>query len=121
MRKWSPTSSLFRQPITHIHQNLNFLILYSPIQRHTDPMGLIHMPAGEDARFLPEGANQSGVTFEIGYTDLTLASQAQILSGDVHDHGEPLPAPIVPEHKKTGIFGEEMLSLCAVDFSYAGF
>ena len=77
-------------------------------------MGLIHVPPGEDARFLPEDANQSGVAFEIHHTDFILASQTQILSGDVHNHGKPLPVPIVPEHQKTGIFGEEMLALNAV-------
>ena len=33
------------------------------IQRHTQPMSFIHMPAGEDTRFLPERPNQSGVAF----------------------------------------------------------
>ena len=78
------------------------------------------MPAGEDTRFLPEGADQSGVTFEIDHTDLTLASQAQILSGDIHDDGKPFLVPIVPEHQKAGIFGKKMLAICAVDFSYVG-
>ena len=106
--------SLFCQFIAHIHQKLDLLILYSSIQRYAQPMGFIHMPAGEDTRFLPEGTDQSGVTFEIGHTDLTLASQAQILSGDVHDHGEPLSVPIVTEDQKAGIFGEEVLALRAV-------
>ena len=69
------------------------------------------MPPGEDARFLPEGANQSGIAFEIHNTDCILTGKFQILSGDVHNDGEPLPVPIVAEHQKTGIFGEEMLAL----------
>ena len=77
-------------------------------------MGLIHVPAGEDARFLPEGANQSGIALEIHYADFTLTGQAQILSGDVHNDGKPLPVPIVPEHQKTGILGKEMLADRAV-------
>ena len=83
-------------------------------------MGLIHMPAGEDARFLPERADQSGIAFEIHYTDFTLTGQAQILSGDIHDDGEPLPVPIVPEHQKTGILGKEMLALRAVSVRQIG-
>ena len=74
-------------------------------------MCLIHVPAGEDARFLPEGANQSGIAFEIHHTDFIIAGQTQILSGDVHDHSEPLPVPIVAEHQKTGILGKKMLAL----------
>ena len=70
-------------------------------------MCLIHVPAGEDARFLPEGANQSGIAFEIHHTDFIIAGQTQILSGDVHDHSEPLPVPIVAEHQKTGILGKK--------------
>ena len=81
---------LLRQFITHIHQKTNLPILNSPIQRHTEPMGLIHMPTGEDARFLPKGANQSGVAFEMHHTDFTLSGKFQILSGDVHDYGEML-------------------------------
>ena len=77
-------------------------------------MILVHMPAGEDARFLPEGANQSGITFEIHYTDFSLTGEFQILSGNVHNDGKPLPVPIVAEHQKTGIFGKEMLALNAV-------
>jgi len=105
---------LFRQFITHIHQELDLLVLHSPIQCHTEPMGLIHMPAGEDARFFPESANQSGIAFEIHYTNFIISGQTQILSGDAHDHGKPLPVPIVPEHQKTGILGKEMLTLNAV-------
>ena len=63
-------------------------------------MGLIHVPAGEDARFLPEGANQSGIAFEIHDTDFIVAGKIQILSGDVHNDSKPLSVPIVPEHKK---------------------
>jgi len=69
------------------------------------------MPAGEDTRLLPKGADQPGITFEIHYTDFTLTRQSQILSGDVHDDGKPLFAPVVPEHQKTGIPRKEMLSL----------
>ena len=77
-------------------------------------MGHIHVPAGEDTRFLPERADQSGIAFEIHYTDFTLTGQAQILPGDVHNDGKPLPVPIVPEHQKTGILGKEMLADRAV-------
>ena len=84
-------------------------------------MGLIHVPTGEDARFLPEGANQSGIAFEIHHTDFIIAGHSQILSGDVHDHGKPLLIPVVAKYQKAGIFGEEMFALCAVDFSYVGF
>ena len=103
MRKWLTTSSFFRQFITHIRQKLDLLILHRAIQRHTQPMGLIHVPAGEDARFLTEGANQSGIAFEIHNTDFIIAGQSQILSGDIHNDGKPLPVPIVPEHQKAGI------------------
>lgn len=77
-------------------------------------MSLVHVPAGEDARLFPEGGNQSGITFQVHHTDFTPAGQTQILSGDIHDHGKPLPVPIVPEHQKTGIFRKEMLALNAV-------
>lgn len=116
-----PTSSFFRQFITHIHQKLNLLIFHRTIQRNTQPMGLIHVPAREDSQFLPEGANQSGITFKIHHTDFTLVGQAQILSGDVHDYSKPLPVLIVPEHQKAWILGEEMLALCTIDFRYVGF
>ena len=77
-------------------------------------MGLIHVPAGEDARFLPERADQSGIAFEIHHLCLALASQSQILSGDIHNDRKPLPVSIMPEYQKTGILGEEMLALRAV-------
>ena len=114
------SASPVRQFITHIHQELDLLIFHRTIQRHTQPMGFIHMPAGENARFLPEGANQSGITLEVHNTDFTLAGQAQILSGDIHDHGEPFPVPVVPEHQKAGIFGKEMLALNAVGVRQIG-
>ena len=84
-------------------------------------MGFVHVPAGEDARLLPEGADQPGIAFEIHHLCLALAGKFQIPSGNVHDHGKPFPVPIVPEHQKAGIPGKEMLSLCAVDFSYGSF
>ena len=102
------------QFITYIHQELDYLIIHHTIQCHTQPMGLIHVPTREDARFLPEGANQSGIAFEIHHTDFTVAGKFQILSGDVHNDGKPLPVPIVPEHQKTGILGKEMLADRAV-------
>ena len=105
---------LFRQLITHIHQELDLLTLHRAIQCHTDPIGLIHVPAGEDARIFPEGANQSGITFQIHHTDFALAGKFQILSRDIQNDGEPLPVPIVPEHQKAGILGKEMLSLRTV-------
>ena len=77
-------------------------------------MGLAHMPPGEDTRFLTERANQSGIALEIHHLCFALAWQTQILSGDVHDHGKPLPVPIVPEHQKAGILGKEILALNAV-------
>lgn len=40
MRKWITHFLIFRQFITHIPQKLDLLILYSPVQRHTQPMGL---------------------------------------------------------------------------------
>lgn len=114
MRKWSHTSSFFSEFITHIHQKLDFLIFYRTIQRHTQPMGLIHMPAGEDTRFLPERANQSGITLEIHHTDFTFACKPQILFGDVHNDGKPLPVPHMPEHQKIRIPGEKILTGGAV-------
>ena len=110
MRKWSPTSSFFRQLITHAHHELNLLVLYRTIQRHANPMGLIHVPAGEDARFLPEGADQSGITFQIHHTDFAVPGQTQIFSRDVHNDGKLFAAPLVPEDQEVGIFGEEILS-----------
>ena len=83
-------------------------------------MGLVHMPAWEGAGFLPEGADQSGIAFEIHHTDFTIAGKFQILSGDVHNDGKPLPVPIVPEHQKTGILGKEMLALNAVGVRQIG-
>ena len=114
MRKWLTTSSLFRQFITHINQKLDLLILRRAIQCHTQPMGLVHVPAGEDTRFLTEGTDQSGVTFKVHHTDFTPAGQTQILSGDVHNDGKPLPVPIVPEYQKAGILGKKTLALNAV-------
>ena len=113
-------ASPFCQLITHIHQKPNLLILHRTIQRCTQPMVFVHVPAGEDARFLPEGADQSGITLEIHHTDFTIAGQTQILSGDVHDHGEPLPVPVVPEDQKAGILGKEMLALNAVSVRQIG-
>ena len=114
------SASPVRQFITHIHQKLDLLILYRAIQRHTEPMSLIHMPAGEDARFFPEGADQPGIAFEIHYTSFIISGQTQILSGDVHDHGKPFLVPAVPEHQKVGIFGKEMLALNAVGVRQIG-
>ena len=111
---------LFRQFITHIHQELDPLILHGPIQYHTQPMGLIHMPAGEDSRRFPEGANQSGIALQIHDTDFALAGQTQILSGNIHDHGEPFPVPTVPEHQKTGVLSKKMLSYSTVGICQAG-
>ena len=85
----------FRQFITHIYQELDLLIIHRAIQRHTQPMSFVHVPAGEDARFLPERADQSGIAFEIHHTDFTLAGKFQILSGDIHDHGKPLSVEFV--------------------------
>ena len=83
-------------------------------------MGLIHVPTGVDTRFLTERANQSGIAFEIHHLCLALAGQSQILSGDIHDDGEPLPVPIVPEHQKAGILLKEMLALNAVGVRQIG-
>ena len=108
------SASPFRQFKTHIYQKLDLFILHACPQRHAQPMGLIHMPAREDARFLPEGTNQSGIALEIHHTEFALAGQSQILSGDVHDDRKPLSVPFVAEHQKTGILGKEMLALNAV-------
>ena len=102
------------QFITHIYQELDLLIIHRAIQRHTQPMSFVYVPAGEDTRFLPKGADQSGIAFEIHYTDFTHTGQSQILSGDVHNDGKPLSVPIVPEHQKAGILGKEILALNAV-------
>ena len=104
----------FRQFITQIHQNLDILILHSPIQRHGEPMGLIHVPAGEDARLHVERSDQSGISFEIHHTDFTITLKSQIFSGDVHEDGKPLLVPRVPEHLNIGILGKQMLAVRAV-------
>ena len=74
------------------------------------------MPPGENTRFFPERADQSGIAFEIHHTDLTLAGQAEILSGDVHNDGKPLLVPMMAKHLKAGIPGKKMLSGGAVGF-----
>ena len=73
-------------------------------------MGLVHMPAGEDSRLFPEGADQSGIAFQIHHTDFAVARKFQILSGDIHDDGKPLLVPVVPKHLKAGISGKEILA-----------
>ena len=83
-------------------------------------MGLIHVPAGEDARFFPEGTNQSGIAFEIHHLCLTFASQARILSGDVHNDRKLRLVPIVPEYQKAGMLGKEMLTGGAVSIGQTG-
>ena len=83
-------------------------------------MCLIHVPAGEDARFFPKRANQSGVAFEVHHTDFSLARQTQILSRSVHDHSEPLSISSVPEHQKAGILGKKTLALNAVGVRQIG-
>ncbi len=66
-------------------------------------MGLVHMPAGEDARLHAKRADEPGVAFEIYHLCFVFARKSQILSGDVHEDGEPLPASCMPEHLKVGI------------------
>lgn len=77
-------------------------------------MGLVHMPAGEDARFHAEGADQSGIAFEIHNTDFTITSQTQILSGNIHEDGKPLLIFRMPEYQKVQIPGEKIFSGDAV-------
>ena len=105
---------LFRQLITHIHQELDLLILHRAVKCYGEPMGFDHMPTGEVVGFFPEGANQSGIAFEIHHADIAIIGKAQILSGDIQNDGEPLPVPIVPEHQKAWILGKEMLADRAV-------
>ena len=83
-------------------------------------MGLIHVPTGEDARLHSERANQSGIAFQIHDTDFSLAGQTQILSGNIHDHGEPFPVSTVPEHQKTGVLSKKMLSYSTVGIYQVG-
>ena len=83
-------------------------------------MGLIHVPTGEDARLHSERANQSGIAFQIHDADFSLAGQTLILSGNVHDYGEPLPVSTMPEHQKVGVPGEKMLSGGAVGICQVG-
>lgn len=71
-------------------------------------MGLIHVPAGEDTRFLPERANQSVVAFEVHHTDFSLGGQTQILSGNVLDYSKPLLVPVVTQYMKAGMPGEKI-------------
>ena len=106
--------------ITHIHQKPDFLILHSPIQRNTQPMGLIHVPAGVYARFLPEGANQSRVTLEIHHLYFAFAGKFQILSGDIHNHSKPLFVPTVAKHQEAWIPGKKILTGGAVSIRQVG-
>ena len=71
----------FSSTHTHIHQKRDFLIIHRTIQCHDQPMGLIHVPTGEDARLHSERANQSGIAFQIHDTDFSLAGQTQIFLG----------------------------------------
>lgn len=84
-------------------------------------MGLIHVPAVEDARLLPEGADQSGVTFQIHHLCLAIARQTQILSGDIHENGEPLFVLRMPENLKVRIPGEKMLTGGTVSIGQVNF
>ena len=40
---------------------VRLLYVTTAIRRHTEPMGLIHMPAGGNASVIPDGTNQAGV------------------------------------------------------------
>ena len=110
----------FRQRITHIYQKLDLLVIDSSIQYDTQPVGLVHVPAGENAGFLPKRADQSGIALEIYHADFTLAGKSQILSGDIHNDGKPLSVPIVPEYQKTGIPGKKCLACGAVSIGQIG-
>ena len=63
-----------------------------------------------------EGADQSGVAFEIHHTDFSLALKSQILSGDIHKDGEPLQIPLVPKHLKVAISDKKILAGGVVSF-----
>ena len=61
-----------------------------------------------------------GIAFQIHDTDFSLAGQTQILSGNIHDHGEPFPVSTVPEHQKTGVLSKKMLSYSTVGICQVG-
>ena len=73
-------------------------------------MGLVYVPAWIDPRFSSEGIRQSGITFEIHYTDLTGFRKSQILSGNVHDDRKPFPALCVAKHLKAWTLGKQVFT-----------
>ena len=79
-------------------------------------MGLIHMPAGVDARFYMERADQSGIAFQIHNTDFIFSLKSQILFGDVHKDGEPLLIPLMPKYLKVRIPDKEIFACTAIGF-----
>ena len=78
------------QFVAHIHKKSNLFILRRTIQHYGQPRSFIYMPAEEDAWFLPDGADQSGIAFQIHRTDFIIARQPQVLSEDIHAYGNSI-------------------------------
>ena len=99
----------FCQFITHIQQKPDLFILYGSIQCYGDPMSLIHMLAGKDARFQAKCPDQF-VAFEIDHADLTISVHSRLFSGNVHENGKIFLASGMPEHLEIRIPGKKIFA-----------
>lgn len=79
------------QLIAHIQQKFQLFLFRTAVQRNGQPMGFVHVIRWKNSRIFPEGADQPGIAFYIRHGNDFLTGKTQLLLGNVHDNGKPLP------------------------------
>ena len=111
----------YRRLVTHIQQHFDFVIWNTPIQCNGDPVIFAHVICGEETDFIPQGANQKWVTFEIDHIQKIFLQQSQLVLWNIHNDSKPLLIVAMPEHFIIGIFEPRIIAVRVICFCYKCF
>ena len=98
-----------RQIVAQFQQADDLLLRERAVQEEGDPVGLVHVVGGQDARSAEEGAGQERATFYIENVDRLRPFQPQPGSGNLQKGRKPLGAAAVAQDGIAGEFGPEVL------------
>lgn len=96
--------------IAYIDQVTDFILLYSTVQKHRNPMLLIHVIGREDSLFLYQYVPQHHIVyFQVEGIDISFSGKSQLIPAYAHGQRKPLPVVAVAEDSTGVILRPEVL------------
>ncbi|KMY02398.1 hypothetical protein V476_15110 [Pseudomonas syringae KCTC 12500] len=97
---------------------MNFFCTERPVQKHSDPVFLVHVICRVNARLFPQGTHQLWLNFQVNDINPLIPIDTYFFGRNLHEEGIPLFSIRMPEDCVIGKLFPRMIRLCFVFFLY---